>query len=231
MVRLLVRHASSKLSASGFTSARSYCTCTYRYLIEPKLCMLLSRFAPLISMSLKRKAGDVALDSAKKAKPNASITSFFGQPKAAVSSSATNASEPASSQTLQGSEPVSSPIATPISDLKVAPNGTLSAAITPAKFDKEAWVEKLTDEQKELLKLEIGTLDESWLAVLKDEIKSPEFLNLKRFLKTEAEAGKKIFPPSEDVYSWYVLRAPTLNSFPTNKRAGPATPPSTQSKP
>ncbi|GME38813.1 Uracil-DNA glycosylase [Neofusicoccum parvum] len=82
-----------------------------------------------------------------------------------------------------------------------ATNG--AAAIKPtAKFDKEAWTKKLTDEQRELLKLEIDTLDESWLLHLKDEITSPEFLNLKRFIKKEQEAGKKIFPPMEDVYSW-----------------------------
>lgn len=75
------------------------------------------------------------------------------------------------------------------------------SASTP--FDKEKWVNSLTDEQKQLLRLEIGTLHESWLAVLKDEITSKEFLNLKRFLKSEVESGKKVFPPSEDVYSWY----------------------------
>lgn len=82
-----------------------------------------------------------------------------------------------------------------------ASNG--AAAIKPtAKFDKDAWVAKLTDEQKELLKLEIDTLHESWLLHLKEEITSPEFLNLKRFLKKEKEAGKKIFPPEQDIYSW-----------------------------
>jgi uracil-DNA glycosylase len=74
-----------------------------------------------------------------------------------------------------------------------------------SKFNKEAWVAKLTDEQKELLKLEIDTLHESWLAVLKDEVVTKEFLDLKRFLKQEIASGKKIFPPMEDVYSWYVF--------------------------
>jgi uracil-DNA glycosylase len=73
-----------------------------------------------------------------------------------------------------------------------------------SKFDKEAWVAKLTDEQKQLLKLEIDTLHESWLGHLKDELTKPEFLELKRFLKREAESGKTIFPPSGDVYSWCV---------------------------
>ena len=84
-------------------------------------------------------------------------------------------------------------------------SATASQAAAPAvKFDKGKWLEKLTDEQKELLKLEIDTLDESWLAHLKDEVVTKEFLDLKRFLKQEKDAGKKVFPPLEDVYSWFV---------------------------
>ncbi|KAJ5670209.1 Uracil-DNA glycosylase [Penicillium maclennaniae] len=57
-------------------------------------------------------------------------------------------------------------------------------------------------EQKDLLQLEIDTLDESWLAHLKDEILSTDFLNLKRFLKKEKDSNAKVFPPEEDIYSW-----------------------------
>jgi uracil-DNA glycosylase len=130
-------------------------------------------------MSLKRKAADIVAAEAKKPKANSSITSFFGPPKSTTSStSSTNPSK-----------------------------GAADAA--PAvKFDKEKWVAGLSEEQRALLKLEIETLHESWLSVLKDEITSKSFLDLKKFLKTEAEAGKKIFPPSEDVYSWYVYSSP-----------------------
>ncbi len=79
-----------------------------------------------------------------------------------------------------------------------------SIATSPAipKFDKAKWVAKLTPEQRTLVKLEIDTLDESWLAHLKDEILAPSFLNLKRFLKNEIDSGKKVFPPLEEIYSW-----------------------------
>ncbi|THZ69826.1 uracil-DNA glycosylase [Aureobasidium pullulans] len=123
-------------------------------------------------MSLKRKAADIVAAEAKKPKANSSITSFFGPPKTNSSTSSTKPSK--------------------------GPTETAPAL----KFDKEKWVAGLTDEQKALLKLEIETLHESWLAVLKDEITSKSFIELKKFLKSEAEAGKKIFPPSEDVYSW-----------------------------
>ncbi len=84
-----------------------------------------------------------------------------------------------------------------------------SAAPSPpaVKFDKEKWITSLTPEQKNLLTLEIETLDESWLALLKDDIVTKEFLDLKRFLDRETAAGKKWFPPKEDVYSWLVAYA------------------------
>ncbi|KAF2011723.1 uracil-DNA glycosylase [Aaosphaeria arxii CBS 175.79] len=71
-----------------------------------------------------------------------------------------------------------------------------------AEFKKEDWVSNLTDEQKDLLQLEIDTLHDSWLPHLKDVLVSPQFLNLKRFLKKELAAGKTVYPPMKDVYSW-----------------------------
>lgn len=72
-----------------------------------------------------------------------------------------------------------------------------------SKFDKAKWASKLSAEQKELLSMEIETLHESWLNALKEELVSPSFLALKRFLA--AEKGD-IYPPREDVYSWYIPR-------------------------
>ena len=131
-------------------------------------------------MSLKRKATESGLSDAKKPKGNGSITSFFGPP-----------------QTVSTTTKVAGTMTQKID--------SSAAAVTPTvKFDKEAWVKTLSDEQKDLLALEIGTLHESWLKELKSELTSKEFLDLKRFLKKEHEAGKKIFPPAEDVYSWSV---------------------------
>ncbi|CAN8101480.1 unnamed protein product [Discula destructiva] len=124
--------------------------------------------------SIKRKATTAAGGSdLKKPRPNGSITSFFGAPAASTSSKAASAS-----------------------------GSNATQAASTSKFDKAAWVASLTDEQRDLLQLEIDTLDETWLAVLKAEIVTKEFLDLKRFLDREAGAGKKIFPPREDIYSW-----------------------------
>lgn len=62
------------------------------------------------------------------------------------------------------------------------------------------------------MKLEIETLHESWLKELKDEVTSEGFLELKRFLKREVESGKKVFPPAEDVYSWYLIPSHPIQS-------------------
>lgn len=81
------------------------------------------------------------------------------------------------------------------------PSKAAPEAPTP-RFNKKEWLATLTSEQKELLQLEIDTLDESWLAHLKDDITKSDFLSLKKFLKAETAAKKKWFPPAEDVYSW-----------------------------
>ncbi|KAL2161576.1 hypothetical protein VTH06DRAFT_8138 [Thermothelomyces fergusii] len=83
-----------------------------------------------------------------------------------------------------------------------AADGAAAPEPAPVKFDKAKWVASLTPEQRKLLQLEIDTLHESWLALLKDELVTKEFLDLKRFLEREAAAGKKVFPPKEDIYSW-----------------------------
>ncbi|KAK0631916.1 uracil-DNA glycosylase-like protein [Immersiella caudata] len=125
--------------------------------------------------TLKRKAASQAAGSdAKKTKQNASITSFFSAPKPAPGSSSASA----------------------------ANSGASALDSAGPKFDKAKWVKTLTDEQRKLLQLEIDTLHESWLAHLKDEITTKEFLELKKFLDRETAAGKKWFPPKEDVYSW-----------------------------
>lgn len=70
-------------------------------------------------------------------------------------------------------------------------------------FDKKKWAASLKPETAKLLKLEIDTLDSTWLAHLKDEITSDSFLNLKKFLQKEIDGGATVYPPLEDVYSWY----------------------------
>ncbi|KAK1148296.1 uracil DNA glycosylase [Aspergillus melleus] len=71
-----------------------------------------------------------------------------------------------------------------------------------SNFNKQKWIASLTPEQAELLRLEIETLDDSWLAQLKDELVTPEFMALKQFLEKEKRSGVKVFPPENEIYSW-----------------------------
>ena len=111
------------------------------------------------------------------------------------------------------------------------------------EFDKDKWVAGLTAEQKELLKLEIDTLHESWLAHLHDELVKPDFLKLKKFLKKEKEGKVTVFPPEGDIYSWYVRSSHSFQycstpstcfatrvTDPNRYPSGPVTHPSTPSK-
>lgn len=137
-------------------------------------------------MSLKRKAVDLAASDAKKPKANASITSFFGAPKPVAGS-------PAKAKSIADK------VEGDAIDTSVPDEAEESAKVP---FDKKAWAEKLTEEQKDLLGLEIETLHETWFKELKDVLVTESFLGLKRFLKKEHAANKKIFPPAADVYSW-----------------------------
>jgi len=92
------------------------------------------------------------------------------------------------------------------SSSKVVASGLAMFHVRPPtvshKFDKQAWIKTLTPQQKQLLDLEINTMDDSWLAVLHEEMTKPYFLDLKKFLEDEWKSGKVIFPPKKDIYSW-----------------------------
>ncbi|KAJ2081161.1 uracil DNA glycosylase [Coemansia sp. RSA 988] len=51
-------------------------------------------------------------------------------------------------------------------------------------------------------RLELVTIDPSWLTRLAPELNKPYFRELKRFLKQQEMAGKQVYPAARDVYSW-----------------------------
>jgi len=181
--------------------------------------------SPSGASSLKRKAVDISTPGSKKVKHDGSITSFFGTPKTtgkevdSITFTSPSINKDVESFSIEDPSsiikdattikvnknpevPVASIFKLPDNSGHIPPTSPLSAK-TSVKFDKSAWISKLTSEQKELLDLEINTLDESWLAVLKEDIVHPSFLSLKKFLQEERSKGKEIFPPEADVYSWY----------------------------
>ncbi|KAF9143864.1 uracil DNA glycosylase [Mortierella sp. GBA39] len=60
----------------------------------------------------------------------------------------------------------------------------------------------LSDEKRELLRLEQDTIDATWLRALQSEFTKPYFIELKKFLKQEDENKQQVFPPKGDIYSW-----------------------------
>ncbi|KAL6302469.1 uracil-DNA glycosylase [Sparassis latifolia] len=75
-------------------------------------------------------------------------------------------------------------------------------------FSLSAYQDTLSDEEKTLLSLECETLGKSW-QMLKDEIRKPYFLQLKRFLSDAGVKGPndsakslKVYPAPRNIYSW-----------------------------
>ncbi|KZO96786.1 uracil-DNA glycosylase [Calocera viscosa TUFC12733] len=74
-------------------------------------------------------------------------------------------------------------------------------------FSLNAYKAGLSAEEKEYLALECETMGMSWMKVLKDEIRKPYFLKLKKFLASEGVKGAAdkcttVFPQAKDIYSW-----------------------------
>ncbi|KAH9902866.1 uracil-DNA glycosylase [Cubamyces lactineus] len=76
-------------------------------------------------------------------------------------------------------------------------------------FSLSEFQSSMSDEEKELLALECQTMGMSWLKVLKDEIRQPYFLKLKKFLREQGVKGPddsapnlKVCPPPKNIYAW-----------------------------
>ncbi|TDL25619.1 uracil-DNA glycosylase [Rickenella mellea] len=76
-------------------------------------------------------------------------------------------------------------------------------------FSLSAFQESLSEEHRNLLRLECETMGKSWLKILKDEIKKPYFIGLKTFLWNEGvrspddeSNSSKIYPSPKNIYAW-----------------------------
>ncbi|KAK9476097.1 uracil-DNA glycosylase-like protein [Lipomyces japonicus] len=147
--------------------------------------------------AVKRKAATAAA-TGKTAKRTVPLTAFFAKKEVQAS--------------LPTTPVVTATVAAVNKDVTiVTPNSITTATTTTmtttvkagVAFDKNKWINGLTTEQRDLLQLEIATMEESWLAALHAEFTKPYFLKLKRFLMTEHTTGKQvILPPASDVYAW-----------------------------
>ncbi|RPD61181.1 uracil-DNA glycosylase [Lentinus tigrinus ALCF2SS1-6] len=81
-------------------------------------------------------------------------------------------------------------------------------ALNSIPFSMSEYKKGMTEEQMKLLELECDTMGKSWLKVLKDEIKKPYFLDLKRFLYAKGVKGPdsipkpEIYPAPNNIYTW-----------------------------
>ncbi|KAI0711958.1 uracil-DNA glycosylase [Cerioporus squamosus] len=99
------------------------------------------------------------------------------------------------------------PSSSSASSSKVARTETPTLNSIP--FSMSEYKNSMTEEQRRLLELECETMGKSWLKVLKDEIKKPYFLNLKRFLYEIGVKGPdsaplmpEIYPAPKNIYTW-----------------------------
>lgn len=76
-------------------------------------------------------------------------------------------------------------------------------------FSLSEYIESLPEEHRHLLQLECECMGKSWLKLLKDEIKKPYFIALKKFLWDEGVCALddpisvlKVYPPPRNIYSW-----------------------------
>ncbi|KAM5538470.1 hypothetical protein V8D89_007803 [Ganoderma adspersum] len=86
---------------------------------------------------------------------------------------------------------------------------TDTPSLNSIPFSLKEYQDLLSEEERTLLTLECETLGKSWLKLLKDEIKKPYFLSLKRFLASEGVKGLndsapnlKVYPAPKNIYSW-----------------------------
>jgi uracil-DNA glycosylase len=70
---------------------------------------------------------------------------------------------------------------------------------------KREYIKTLTEDQIELLWLEINFLEDSWFEKLHEELTKPYFIQLKTFLNNQLRNKVTIFPPQRDIYSWSTL--------------------------
>ncbi|KAI9057215.1 uracil-DNA glycosylase [Trametes sanguinea] len=86
---------------------------------------------------------------------------------------------------------------------------TSTPSLNSIPFSMSEFQNSLSGEEKELLALECQTMGKSWLKVLKDEIRKPYFLKLKRFLREQGVKGPedsapnlKVYPAPQNIYAW-----------------------------
>ncbi|KAI0055517.1 uracil-DNA glycosylase [Artomyces pyxidatus] len=87
--------------------------------------------------------------------------------------------------------------------------GSSEQMLNSISFSLTSFVDSLNEDERRLLKLECETMGESWLKVLKDELRKPYFIALKQFLWEEGIRDPnshipnlQVYPAPRNIYSW-----------------------------
>ncbi|KIJ66656.1 hypothetical protein HYDPIDRAFT_108560 [Hydnomerulius pinastri MD-312] len=102
-------------------------------------------------------------------------------------------------------------VASSSSRVKISVAGSTSGIqrLNSIPFSLNQFIESIPEDHRHLLKLECECMGKSWLKLLKDEIKKPYFISLKKFLweagvqgPDDSVKGLKVYPSPRNIYSW-----------------------------
>lgn len=151
---------------------------------------------------------------AKKSKQSSLLTHFTkvsssSQPTPSVHSSPVRVLPHSSGEELLQSEPISEGS---LSLLSTTNSGIIEAVASakPAASSNISSVARanvsqrvtFSEEERQLFRLELAQLGETWLPLVGGELKKAYFRRLKDFLAEEQRRGATIYPPADRIYSW-----------------------------
>ncbi|KAJ8582736.1 uracil-DNA glycosylase [Rhizopogon salebrosus TDB-379] len=92
---------------------------------------------------------------------------------------------------------------------KIAVGGVSVQRLNAIPFSLSQYTDSIPEDHRHLLKLECECMGKSWLKLLKEEIKKPYFISLKKFLWEEGVHGPddiakslKVYPSPKNIYAW-----------------------------
>ncbi|KAG0708203.1 uracil-DNA glycosylase-like protein [Suillus ampliporus] len=92
---------------------------------------------------------------------------------------------------------------------RIAAGGVNVQRLNAIPFSLSQYIESIPEDHRHFLKLESECMGKSWLKLLKEEIKKPYFISLKKFLWEEGVHGPddsakslKVYPSPKNIYAW-----------------------------
>ncbi|TEB34698.1 uracil-DNA glycosylase [Coprinellus micaceus] len=164
---------------------------------------------PASSQGAKRKASEIDLHAPS---PNAKTKGVVSTTRKTLSQGTLNtffSSAGAKSSSQLGTKRVKTESGGPATSPGRSINTQQRPKLNSIPFSLSAYQGSLSEGEKDLLRLECECIGLSWLKLLKDEIRKPYFIELKKFLWqaglkscSDTPPNLNIYPSAKDVYSW-----------------------------